>query len=292
VGGKEVTVRRRRRRFKRISPYVIIINIVAWGIAFVWLLPFIGLFMTSIRPYSEVIIKGWWNLIGAHISFHNYASALFQHGIARGYLNSFIIAIPASIIPVFLAAMCAYALARFSFPLRSALFLLMIVLMAVPQQTMVIPLFFLLKDLHLLNRLYGLILVHSAWGIAWITFFMRNFFNMLPKEIEEVALVDGASYWTIFRKIVLPVSLPAIASALAIQFTWVWSDFFFALMFLYSPSKWVVTQRVVTLRGAYYVDWGLLSAGSILAMLPPLILYAALQKYYLRGMVGWATGKG
>jgi len=281
-------------RLRRIKLSTIILNVVVWGIAVIWLLPFIGLFMTSVRPYSEVVLKGWWSIWGAHISFNNYVSALTNpmYDMARGYMNSFIVAVPSTFIPLLLAAMVAYGFSRFSFPIKTYLFILILMIMAVPQQTMVIPMFFMLKDLGLLNKLAGLILIHSAWGVAWITFFMKNYFSMLPKEVEEAARVDGASYITIFFRIILPMSLPAIASAAAIQFTWVWSDFFFALMFIYSPDKMLITQRVVTMRGEFHIDWGLLSAGSILAMLPPLLIYTFLQKYYLRGMVGWASGKG
>jgi len=271
----------------------IIVNVVAWSLGFLWILPFVGLFMTSVRPYSEVVLKGWWSIIGAHFTLKNYQEALFNpfYNLARGYMNSFIVAIPSTIIPVIVAALIAYAISRFSFPLKSYLFLTLVLIMAVPQQMSVIPLFMMLKDMHLLDTLQGLILVHSSWGIAWIAFLLKNYFDMLPREVEEAARVDGASDLQIFFKIVLPLSLPALASAAAIQFTWVWSDFFYALVFLISPRNYVVTQRIAFMKGQFYVDWGLLSAGSILAMLVPLLLYAVLQKYFVRGMVGW-TIKG
>ncbi len=281
-------------RVRRIRLSTIIINIVVWFIAILWLLPFIGLFMVSVRPYSEVVLQGWWTILGGHYTLNNYIQVLTNpmYDLLRGYMNSLTIAIPSTFIPLILAAMIAYGFSRFSFTAKNVLFILILLIMAVPQQTMVIPMFFMLKAMGLLNKLIGLILVHSSWGIAWIAFFMRNYFNMMPREIEEAARVDGAGWATIFFRIVLPVSLPALASAAAIQFTWVWSDFFFALMFIYSPEKMVITQKVVTIKGQFYVDWGLLSAGSILTMLVPLLVYAALQKYYLRGMVGWASGKG
>ncbi len=187
--------------------------------------------------------------------------------------------------------MAAYGFSHFSFPIKNYLFLTLLLIMAVPQQMVVIPLYFMLRNAHLINTFLGLILIHSSWGLAWITFFMHNFFKMLPREIEEAAMVDGAGYFTIFFTIVLRLSMPALLSASVIQFTWVWSDFFFALMFLISPDKYVVTQKVAYIRGEYHIDWGLLSAGSVLTMLVPLLLYAFLQKYFIRGMVGW-TVKG
>ena len=270
----------------------ILANVVTWALAIVWALPVVGLIMVSVRPFSEVVVHGWWTLQG-HFNLNNYVEVLFDPAYAflEGYINSFIITIPSTILPIFLAALAAYGFARFSFPIKTSLFLVLLLIMAVPQQMVVIPLYFMLRNVHLINTFLGLILIHSSWGLAWITFFMHNFFQMLPKEIEEAAKVDGAGYFTIFFTIVLRLSLPALLSASVIQFTWVWSDFFFALMFLISPEKYVVTQKVAYIKGEYHIDWGLLSAGSVLTMLVPLLLYTFLQKYFIRGMVGW-TIKG
>jgi multiple sugar transport system permease protein len=116
---------------------------------------------------------------------------------------------------------------------------------------------------------------------------MRNYFKTLPVTIEEAARIDGASDSQIFFRVVLPNAFPAIASAAALQFTWVWSDFFLALILIYSPSKILATQRIPLMRGQYQVDWGLLSAASILVMIVPIMIYILLQRYYVRGMVGW-----
>ena len=266
----------------------VVANIVAWLIAVAWLLPFIGLFMVSVRPYREVITEGWWSIIGTY-TVDNYIEA-WSHpsfSIAKGYVNSFIIAIPSTVIPVACAALAAYAFSRFSFPVKTYLFLAMVLIMAVPQQMTVIPLFMILKEAGLLNTFQGLILIHSAWGMAWIIFFLKNFFDLLPRELEEAARVDGASDFTVFRRVILPMSLPGILSAAVLQFSWVWSDFFYALVFLIEPSKWVVTQRIASMKGEFHVDWGLITAGSVMAMAVPLVLYTLLQRYYVRGFVGW-----
>ncbi len=277
---------------RRVSLTGLLTNTVVWALAVVWALPVVGLLMVSVRPFSEVVVHGWWTPYG-HFTLNNYVEVLFDPAYAflQGYLNSFIVTIPSTIIPILLAAMAAYGFSHFSFPIKNYLFLTLLLIMAVPQQMVVIPLYFMLRNAHLINTFLGLILIHSSWGLAWITFFMHNFFKMLPREIEEAAMVDGAGYFTIFFTIVLRLSMPALLSASVIQFTWVWSDFFFALMFLISPDKYVVTQKVAYIRGEYHIDWGLLSAGSVLTMLVPLLLYAFLQKYFIRGMVGW-TVKG
>lgn len=277
----------------RLRPRVVASTLLAWGIAVLWALPFLGLVMVSLRPYSEVIIQGWWSLGGARFTLDNFAEAWSSpmYSVQRGYVNSLIVTVPSTIIPIAIAALAAYSFSRFSFPLKNYLFIALLLVMSIPQQMTVIPLFFMLKDMNLLDRLTGLILVHSAWGLAWITFFLKNFFDALPREVEEAARVDGAGDLSIFVRVVLPMSLPALASVAAIQFTWVWSDFFYALMFLVSPDNYVVTLQVGTMKGQYHLDWGLLAAGSIFALLVPLLIYAGLQKYYVRGMTGW-TVKG
>ncbi|MCD6196933.1 MAG: carbohydrate ABC transporter permease [Staphylothermus sp.] len=282
-------------RFRRTgligSPFkILILNIIAWIIGILWITPFIGIFMTSIRPFREVVLYGWWSLSPFTFTLKNYIDALFNpmFSLGRGLLNSFIIAIPSTLIPITIAALTAYGFARFSLPIKKYLFATILFLMAVPQQMTIIPIFFLLKDLHLLNTYLGLILVHSSWGIPWITFFLRNYFSLLPAELEEAARVDGASDFQVFRIVVLPLAIPGLISAAVLQFAWVWNDFFFALMLIFDPNKMVVTQMLPRLKGQYQVDWGLLSSGSIIAMLAPLLIYGFFNKYYMRGFRGWA----
>jgi len=146
-----------------------------------------------------------------------------------------------------------------------------------------------MRGLGAVDSYTGLILVHAAWGLPWIMYFMRNYFTTVPIEVEEAAKVDGASDLRVFLQIVMPMSLPAVASAAVLQFMWVWSDFFLALILLYSPDKLLATQRVPLLRGVYHVDWGVLSAGSIIVMAVPIMVFALMQRYYIRGMVGWTS---
>jgi len=155
-----------------------------------------------------------------------------------------------------------------------------------------IPVFQIMVNLDLVDNQLSLILLHTAWGLPWIILFMRNFFTALPLEVEEAARVDGASDLKIFFRIVLPMAIPAFASAGILQFMWVWNDFFFALILIYTTDKMPATLLVPKLAaGQQLTDWGLLSAGSILVLIVPLALYVLLQKYYIRGMIGW-TIKG
>lgn len=271
---------------------VILLHIFALAIGLVWIIPFFGLFMTSIRPYDEVIY-GWWDLSSFTVTFDNFVRAWTHDtaSLADGMRNSFAIALPSTIVPIFLASTAAYGFVRFRFPLKNYMFLTIIALMSLPQQMIAIPLFKLMKGLDLLDTFSGLMLVHTAWAVPWILFFMRNYFTTLPVEIEEAAQVDGASDFTIFFKIILPVSIPALTSAAVLQFIWVWSDFFMALILLFDPNKLLATQRVPLMRGVHFVDWGLLSASAVLTMVVPILVFGFLQQYYVKGMVGWTTGK-
>jgi multiple sugar transport system permease protein len=279
--------------FRRIRPRTVVIHLIAWSIGLAWLIPFLGVFNTATRPGGE-LASGWWNFSQFNPSLDNFIQAVAHPTLplSRGYGNSLLIAIPATIIPVFVAALAGYGFGRFRFPLRDYIFLAIVLLMSVPQQMIAIPIFRIMIDLNLYDNLLSLILLHSAWGLPWIILFMRNFVRALPLEVEEAARVDGASDLKIFFKIVLPMAIPALASAAVLQFMWVWNDFFFALILLASPSNFPVTRVVPSIGGgAMTTDWGVLSAASILTMLVPLVLYVVTQRYYIRGMIGW-TIKG
>lgn len=275
---------------RRAQPMKLAKTLLLWLFAALWLLPFAALIVISVKPYTEVILQGWWTLSGSY-SLKNYAEVLFNpwYDFASGFRNSLTIAALSTLLPVALAAMMAYTLTYIPLRYRTALFIATLFTMSVPQQMVVIPLFILYSRVGLLDQLLGLILLHSAWGTPWITFFMRNYFRLIPASLVEAARIDGASELTILWRILIPVSLPALLAASAIQFTWVWGDFFYALVFLPSPSNYVVTQRLALLKGEYHIDWGLLSAGSIIAMLPPLLVYILLRRFYIRGFVGWGV---
>jgi len=276
----------------KIRKSTIIVHIIAWSVALIWVLPFLGVFMAATRPWGE-ISHGWWNFAEFNPTFENFVAAWTDEraSIAVGMLNSFLVAIPSTVMPMLVASLAGYGFARFSFPIRNYLFLTIVLIMAIPQQMIAVPIFQIMSSLGLVSNYIGLILVHSAWGLAWIILFMRNYFLTLPVEIEEAARVDGASDFKIFYKIVLPMALPALASVAVLQFMWVWNDFFLAQILIYDPEMLLATQRVSRMRGQYIVSWDLLSAASILVMIVPVLIFALLQKYYIKGMVGW-TVKG
>jgi len=274
----------RRRRVV----HTVIAHIVAWSIALIWLIPFFGLVMTSARPYSEVI-RGWWNLDPFTPTFANYTGAWNHRDapLSVGMRNSLVVGIPATLIPMLVGTIAAYGFARFTLPLKNYLFVTIVLLMALPPQMIAIPVFRIFQTTGLLNTLFSLIIVHSVWGLPWIIFFMRNFLSTVPVEVEEAARVDGATDLTVFLRVVLPVSIPALVSVAVLQFMWVWSDFFFPLIFVFDADKAVAVRQLPMLRGVYFVDWGLLTAATVMVMAVPVLIFAVLQRYYVRGMVGW-----
>jgi multiple sugar transport system permease protein len=264
------------------------VHLIAWAVGLIWIVPFMGIFMASIRPHSE-LVHGWWNLSEVHLSLDNYLKA-WNHAtapIGEGLKNSLIVTIPATLLPLLIGTLAAYGFLRLRFPGRNVLFLIIVLLLSIPQQMVAVPLFQTLLDLNLLNTFAGLILTHTAWGLPWITMFMRNYMTTLPVEVEEAASLDGASRFQIFYKITLRLTLPALASVAALQLTWVWNDFFMALILLYEPNMLVATQRIPLLRGQYHIDWGILSAASMLITAVPVLVFVLLQKYYIKGLIGW-----
>jgi len=272
--------------------FTIGVHLIAWAVTLIWVIPFLGVFMASIRPFSEVQF-GWWNFQSFHPTLESFYDVWVGKTagapLSSAMLNSLIVTIPATFIPLFVAALAAYSFARFSFRTKDLLFFAIVLLQTIPQQMVILPIFTLMKNIGLLNTYVGLILVHTAFGLPWQILFLRNFFSVLPVEVEEAARIDGASYFKIFYKIVLPMSLPALASIVSLQFVWVWNDFFFALTLIHDPTMRLATQTIPTIRGRYEPNWSLLSAASIIVMIVPIAIYVALQRYYVRGITAGAV---
>ena len=275
---------------KKFSWKQLFTNLIAWTAGLIWIIPFMGILMASIRPHRE-LVHGWWNFESLNLSLANFSNA-WNHPtapIGEGLKNSLIVTVPATILPLIIGTLAAYGLMRLKFPGRRIILVGIVLLLSIPQQMVAVPLFQTLLDLGLINTHRGLIITHSAWGIIWITIFMRNYLTTLPVEVEEAASLDGANRFQIFSKIILPLSLPGLASVAALQFTWVWNDFFMALITIYDPTKLVATQRIPLLKGQYSVDWGVLSAASLLVTAIPLLFFVVLQKYYVKGLIGWTS---
>ncbi len=267
--------------------YKVTINLVAWAIGLMLLIPLLGLIMTSVRPFDE-IVNGWWNLRNAHFIIDNYVS-VWDAGFWKNILNSILIATVATIVPILIAGMAAYGFTSFSFPIKTMLFLTLVAIQVVPQQAVIVPLLRLFRDLHMYDQYYGIILVHTAFALPWTIFFLRNFFMSIPKDYEEAARIDGLSDVGIYFRVILPIAMPAVISVAVVQFIFVWQDLFFAITLL-RPEKWPVSAGVTQFISRYNPNWGQLTAAGVLAIIVPITVYVVLQKYYMRGVSGGIKG--
>jgi len=276
------------------------------GIALVWLAPSLGLFITSWRPPGEIAASGWWTTLGRPVfTAGNYDQVLTAQGFGRSFLNSLLITVPSTFLPVALAALAGYAFAWLRFRGRDAIFLVIIALLIIPLEATWVPVLRMFNNpvgyfglggvpllagvnLRLTGSFAGIWLAHTAYGLPFAIFLLRNFFAGLPRELFESAKIDGASNFVIFRRIALPLSVPAIASLTIFQFMWVWNDLMNALIFLQDATKRPLTVSIQALIGSYGAEWHLLAAGAFVTMSVPLVVFFALQRYFVRGITAGA----
>jgi alpha-glucoside transport system permease protein len=266
-------------------------------LALIWSIPTIGLLVSSFRPEDAVLSSGWWEVftqLGAtELTLNNYATVLgispdatSQIQLLDALLNSLTVAIPATIIPILIAAFAAYGFAWIRFPGRGVMFIGVVALLVVPLQIALIP---ILKDyivLDLNGTYLGIWLAHTGFGLPLATYLLYNYISTLPRDILESAFIDGASHFTIFTRLILPLSLPALASFAIFQFLWVWNDLLVALVFLGGdPRTEVLTQALLGMLGTFGSDWHLLTAGAFVSMILPLVVFFSLQRYFVRGLL-------
>jgi len=265
-------------------------------IALVWTIPTVGLLITSFRDRDDIQTSGWWTVFQhpfelSQYTIQNYQQVILADGMGEAFLNSLLVTIPAVVIPITIAAFAAYAFAWLEFPGRSFFFVVVVGLMVVPLQMSLIPLLRLYVNINdligikLNGEFLGVWLAHTGFGLPLAIFLLFGYMSTLPAEIMESAYVDGASPLTTFIRLVLPLSVPVIASFAIFQFLWVWNDLLVALVFLgTSPEKTVVTARLSALVGERGQDWHVLTSGAFLTMILPLIVFFALQRYFVRGL--------
>jgi alpha-glucoside transport system permease protein len=263
------------------------LHIALLAIGVIWLVPTIGLAITSFRKSDNINSSGWWHAIGQwDWTLHNYGSVIHATGMGHAWVNSLIITVPATLAPLTFGALAAFGFAWVPFPFRDTIFLVIVALMIVPIQTSLVPLLKLFRDHgHLNNGYWGIWFAHTAFGLPLAIFLLRNFFITLPRDLIEAARMDGASNLAIFRRIVIPLSVPALASFGIFQFLWVWNDLLMALIFVSDPSKQPMTVRIPYLLSTYGDQYDLLSAAAFLLMIVPLIVFFALQRYFVQGLL-------
>jgi len=230
--------------------------------------------------------------IAPRFTVDNYVEVLTASNVGRSFINSFTVTIPATIIPILIAAFAAYALAWMRFPFRGAIVALVVGLLVVPLQMSLIPLLSMYNDIAKSfgaadGKTYlGIWLAHTAFGLPLAIYLLRNYMAGIPKEIMESARIDGASHFRIFTGMILPLSFPALASFTIFQFLWVWNDLLVAMVFLGAQeSKLVLTGKLVSLLGSRGNNWEILTAGAFITIVVPLVVFFSLQRYFVRGLL-------
>ena len=263
-------------------------------VCFLWVVPTLGLFLTSFRPLDDANNTGWWTLFSnpsqlKDLTFSNYKEAINQAHLGDAFINSVAIALPATFIPILVAAFAAYAFTFMEFPGRDFLFLLVVSLLVVPNYVAFVPILKVYGDIGL-KGFPTVWLAHIGFGMSLAIYILRNYMATLPKTVIESAKIDGASHYQTFFKLVLPMSVPALASFAIFQFLWVWNDLLVALVFIGPGSNAPITVAVKNnLMGQQGAGWNLITAGGFFSMVVPIIVFLALQRFFVRGLTAGAV---
>ncbi len=248
-----------------------------------WLLPLLGVAVTSVRPASDLAQGNYFGMPSS-LAFSNYVEVFANSPMASYMLNSFKVTVPTVIGAVALSCMTGFALAIYRFKLNLLVFFMFVAGNFVPFQILMVPVRDLTLSLGMYNTWYGLALFHIAFQTGFCTLFMRNFIRALPFELIEAARVEGVSEIKIFWYVVLPLMRPAIAALSVLIFTFIWNDFFWATVLSNSPDSQPITAGLSSLNGQWIAQWHLVSAGSILAALPPVMMFFAMQRHFIAGL--------
>ena len=266
--------------------------------AMVWLTPLIWAVYTSFRPYSSTAERGYVS-VGGEYNFDNYISAFQDGEMFKFFINTLIITIPAVIIVLILSSMAAFVLARFSFRFNIIMLLLFTAGNLLPPQVIITPLYRMFLEMPLPSWLaesgifydsyFGIIAIHVAFQMGFCTFVLSNYFKSLPPDLNEAAFVDGASVWRQYWSIIMPLARPPLAALAVLQFTWIYNDFFWALVLMVTGDKRPITTSLQNLSGTFFRDNNLIAAGSLLAAIPTLLVFIVLQRQFVKGLTLGST---
>ncbi|NIO58614.1 MAG: ABC transporter permease subunit [Acidobacteria bacterium] len=282
---------------------------VLWILVIIWSIPTFSLFVNSFRTRDAQSASGWWSFLSdpEGLSFENYTDVLAAQvggGVSNALLNSLAIAIPATVIPIAIAAFAAYAFAWIDFRGREWLFIITVALLAIPLQTSLIPLLQIYSggghwtiplldktitffpDLDLAGTTTAVWLTHTGFGLPFAIFLLHNYISGLPKDVFESAQIDGANHFTIFWRLVVPLSVPVLAAFAIFQFLWTWNDYLIALTMIGGVGdNWPVTIRIASLAGEFGTREHLLAAGAFISTVLPLVVFFSLQRFFVRGIL-------
>lgn len=290
---------------RKTSRWKMLVNIILLIIVIAWSVPIIGLFVSSLRPRDEIMSSGWWTIgrSGTTLTFDNYRQVLGGRGytfvdslgntvrasgdnLARAFVNSLTVTIPSVIIPILIASAAAFGFAWMVFPGRKLFFTIVVALLVVPLQIALIPILRDYQSIGLTGSYLAIWLAHTGFGLPLSIYLLYNYISTIPREIFESAFLDGAKQMVVFTRLVLPLSVPAIASLAIFQFLWVWNDLLVALVFLGGTEDVaVLTQKLASMVGSRGQDWHLLTAGAFITMVIPLMVFFGLQRYFVQGLM-------
>jgi multiple sugar transport system permease protein len=282
-----------RKKVRRAALHAFLI-----AMSVLWLLPIAWAVYTSLRPYDETARLGYVS-IGGTYNFDNFIDAWTRIDILKFFGNTLIILVPAVILVLFLASMVAFAVSRYSWRFNVVLLMVFTAANLLPPQVIITPLFrmFLLLPLPsflsdngvFYNQYFGIMVIHVAFQLGFCSFVLSNYMKTLPKELNEAAVVDGASVWRTYWSVVLPLTRPALAALATLQVTWIYNDFFWALILMKDNSKMPITSALNGLKGQFFTDNNLVAAGSLIVAVPTLIVFFTLQKQFVSGLTLGST---
>ena len=252
-------------------------------LALLFLAPTVGVLLSSIKTTRDIAFGNLW-AVPDRLYLGNFAEVLFSPAVHQYFINTLLVTIPATAASLALGVLAGYVFSKLPFRGSNLLFLALVSGMFFPPQVILIPLFRLFNSLDLIDTLWPIIFVHTALGIPICTLLMRNFFATVPNALREAAILAGANEWQVLTRVALPLSLPALAVLATLQFTWIWNDFLWPLIFTQSDEKRTIMIGIVNLKGQYSVAWGVQGALSLVASVPTLIVFLFFQRYFIKGM--------
>ncbi|MBA7676410.1 MAG: ABC transporter permease subunit [Calditrichaeota bacterium] len=265
------------------SPWRFLGFLLLFFFTLLWLVPILSAVITSVRTNDDILTNGFWSLPSELVT-GNFKTAWQRGGLSRYLPNSFIITLPSLVLTLHLSSLSAYALARFRFRGNRLIYFLYVGGMMLPFQVLMLPVFRLTDSLGLYDTYLSLIAIHTAFQLGFCTFVLRNYMLTVPIQILEAARIDGCHELRIWWRIMMPLTLPALAAIATLEFTWIFNDYLWAIVLLRSDKMKPVTAGLASLQGQYIMEWPIIVSGALMATVPTIIVFIFLQRYFIEGL--------